>query len=277
MHYRELRPCAPLRRFVECFWFLNHGAPAAPRDVERIVPDGCTELIVHLGEPFERVTAEGFEEQSSAFLVGQMPHFILLRPSRRIATLGVRFRPAAARRFFPESADRLTGRFVALGDLWGALAERVESRLHEASAPADQAKVLEDVLLQALRGGGEAIVTLTADFILKSEGRVSVSEAARHAGLSERSLERRFRAELGLAPKAFARIARLQGVLRAVGRQARPDWAGVAADCAYFDQPHLIREFRALTGETPAEFVRNQGRMSMNFTDPARLTSLLQG
>lgn len=66
-------------------------------------------------------------------------------------------------------------------------------------------------------------------------------------------------------------------MLRTIGRQPQPDWAGVAAGCAYFDQPHLIREFRALTGLTPSQFVRNQGRLSMNFTDPARLAGLLGG
>jgi len=104
-----------------------------------------------------------------------------------------------------------------------------------------------------------------------------VAEVARRAGLSERSLERRFQEELGLPPKTFARIARLQSVLRSIGRDARPEWADVAAECSYFDQPHLIHDFRALTGETPAEFVRNQGRLSLNFTEPRRLEALLSG
>ena len=81
----------------------------------------------------------------------------------------------------------------------------------------------------------------------------------------------------GRLPKAFARIVRLQAVLKTVGRRAEPDWADVAAECEYFDQPHLIRDFRSLTGETPAEFVRNQGRLSQSFTEPRRLAALLGG
>lgn len=278
MQYQELRPSAPLRGHVECFWFLSDDASSAQRDVERIVPDGCSELIIHLGDPFERLTTDGFERQAPAFLVGQMQRFILLRPSRRIATVGVRFRPAGARRFFREPASDLTGRFVSLDELWGPVAERLRAQLYEARSRAERARMLEDALLDELRGDDDrGTVAGTAVWILKNEGRVSVREAARHAGLSERSLERRFRDELGITPKAFARIVRLQGVLRAIGREAEPDWAGVAAECSYFDQPHLIRDFRALTGETPAEFVKNQGSMSMNFTDPARLGALLGG
>lgn len=277
MRYEEVRPGLPLRSHVECFWFLSDGTPVEPREIERIVPDGCTELIFHLGDPFERVTARGLERQASAFLVGQMPHFILLQPSREIETLGVRFRPAGARRFFREPASDLSGRFVALHDLWGtAAAERLQSRLHEAAGRAELLLVLERALRAALReDAGEGVVARTAERILRSEGQISVREAARHAGLSERSLERRFQDELGLTPKLFARIVRLQGALRAVGRCERPDWADVAAGCSYFDQPHLIRDFRALTGETPSEFVKNQGRMSLNFTDPQRLAALL--
>jgi AraC-like DNA-binding protein len=277
LHYQELRPCAALRRYVECFWFLSDGQTAGPRDVERIVPDGCTELIVHLGEPFERVSAQGFLRQAPAFLVGQMPHFILLRPSRRVETVGVRFRPTGAQRFFREPADELAGRFVALQDLWGADAPRLLARLQEASCAPARARVIETALLRALRGDSVTVVERVTTWILRNEGRVSVAEAARLAGLSERSLERRFQSELGLGPKAFARVIRLQGVLRTIAGQAQPDWADVAAQCSFFDQPHLIREFRALTGETPAEFVRNQGRLSMNFTEPARLAALLAG
>lgn len=63
MHYQQIPPGAPLGRHVECFWFLRDGPPAGPREIERIVPDGCTELIVHLGQPFERLTARGLERQ----------------------------------------------------------------------------------------------------------------------------------------------------------------------------------------------------------------------
>jgi len=279
VRYQELSPAPQLRGHVECFWFLDAEKGALPRDVERIVPDGCTELILHLGEPFERLTSRGAERQAPAFLVGQLPHFILLRPPREIETVGVRFRPAGARRFFRESAARLTGRFVPLDELWDrAAAERLRARLHEAPSRAEQVRILETALLGSFRARDEdATVARCAGFILGSGGRVSVADVARSAGLSERSLERRFQADLGLTPKAFTRIARLQSVLRSIGRDARPDWADVAAECSYFDQPHLIHDFRALTGETPAEFVRNQGRLSLNFTEPRRLQSLLSG
>ena len=65
MYYEELRPSLPLRSYVECFWFLSDSRPPdGPREIERIVPDGCTELIFHLGDPFERVTPRGLERQA---------------------------------------------------------------------------------------------------------------------------------------------------------------------------------------------------------------------
>ena len=278
MRYTEAVPHPPLDTSVECFWFLEDGPAALPRPLERIVPDGCTELILHLGDRFERLTASGADQQPGAFLVGQLPHFVLLRPSRTIDTVGVRFRPAGARRFFRGPASSLTGRFVALDDLWGRRAtDELQDRLRAATRQ-ERVGVLERALLGAMAGEeGDRAVARSAGFILGRSGRVRVADVARDAGVSERSLERRFQEQLGLAPKAFARIARLQGALKSVGRQEQPDWADVAAECSYFDQPHLIRDFRALTGETPGEFVKNQGRLSLSFTDPRRLAALLGG
>jgi Domain of unknown function (DUF6597) len=59
LRYREVRPRPPLGRFLECFWFADADAPARDVPAERIVPDGCPELIVHLGDRFERVDESG--------------------------------------------------------------------------------------------------------------------------------------------------------------------------------------------------------------------------
>jgi AraC-like DNA-binding protein len=60
---------------------------------------------------------------------------------------------------------------------------------------------------------------------------------------------------VGLSPRAWGRLARLHGCLRALRRQANPDWAEMAVDHGYYDQSHLANEFRALCGLTPTEFL----------------------
>jgi AraC-like DNA-binding protein len=87
---------------------------------------------------------------------------------------------------------------------------------------------------------------------------VPVGKVAADLGVLPRTLRRRFTAQVGLGPKRFARVQRLQRVVRSLGEQARVDWAAVAARHGYADQPHLVDEFRQLVGVTPTEYLRSR-------------------
>ena len=107
---------------------------------------------------------------------------------------------------------------------------------------------------------------------------VSISALARESGWSVRQLERRFRAETGLTPRLLARIVRFQRVFRALDPdRGRSDWVAVALDCGYADQPHLIREFREFTGQTPAAFERTASGLGAGFVAPERLERFFAG
>ena len=77
-------------------------------------------------------------------------------------------------------------------------------------------------------------------------------------GLPSRTLRRRFTAQVGLTPKRFARVQRLQRLVRALGGEAQVDWAAMAAEHGYADQPHLADEFRELVGVTPTGYLRSR-------------------
>ena len=69
-------------------------------------------------------------------------------------------------------------------------------------------------------------------------------------------MRRRFTAQVGLTPKRFARVQRMQRLVRDLDGQTEVDWAAAAAKHGYADQPHLADEFRELAGITPAEYLR---------------------
>ena len=73
--------------------------------------------------------------------------------------------------------------------------------------------------------------------------------------MTRRHLERRFREEVGLRAKQMARIARVHAVLQTLQQQPLLSGAEIAAQCGYSDQPHMIRECKALTGHTPARLM----------------------
>src|SRR5690242_7222686 len=95
MRYEELTPGEELRDLVECFWSAVDREPRAGRPPEHIVPDGCPELIVHLGDPFSRRVDGRWRRQGRAFLAGTLSRPWSLKAGRVVDTFGVRFRPGA--------------------------------------------------------------------------------------------------------------------------------------------------------------------------------------
>jgi len=109
MRYREFKPNPNLAPFVECFWTLDSDTsfdqvqtnPAEPVQPERILPDGCVELILNFGAQFREQKDDGQQEsQPMHFLVGQMTRPMLISPNGRVELVGIRFHPGGTLPFF---------------------------------------------------------------------------------------------------------------------------------------------------------------------------------
>jgi transcriptional regulator GlxA family with amidase domain len=100
----------------------------------------------------------------------------------------------------------------------------------------------------------DQVLNQALDLILRSNGAAQVEDLASNAAISRRHLERVFLRKVGIGPKLFSRIVRFQHLLRA----PQSDWALMAADSGYFDQAHLIRDFREFTGQTPMAWRRQR-------------------
>jgi methylphosphotriester-DNA--protein-cysteine methyltransferase len=217
------------------------------------------ELIFNLRAPFGQPDATGqFVRQPPAILFGQLSRFLLLQPSADEEVLAVRFTPAGARTFFHLDFDELTDRHLALEDLgrpWRELARRVI----DAPTVAARLRHIEQALLRQLPSLAHRRTHTTAALALlhASTEPPRIAAVAQQLGLSTRHLERTFRREVGLTPKHYARLVRFRRMLAALDR-ADPRWADLAADSGYSDQPHLVREFRELTGLAPRACLANQ-------------------
>jgi AraC-like DNA-binding protein len=271
LRYRELRPRPPLDRFLECFWFADAAPPPPDALPERIVPDGCPEVIVHAGDPFERVDDEGVgRPQPRSFLVGALTRPLHLRPTGRVGAMGVRFRPFGLTAFLSVPLRELTDQTTPLGDIWNGEATRLEERLGEARTDEERAKRAERFFLDRLRlPRVDAAIEECVSLILRARGQVRIDPLARRMGVSRRQVERRFQDAVGLSPKALARIVRFQEVLRrSPGEGTSVD---IALDCGYYDQAHLLRDFRDFAGVAPRVFRSAEGDLARQFTSPTRL------
>lgn len=169
-----------------------------------------------------------------------------------------RFHETGAARLFPQPLHELAGRTVDLGALMPrAELERVTTRLAEAATHAARIEIFEAFLVAGLStAAADPIVVAAVRTMRSARGALRIGALAHSLGISQDPLEKRFRREVGTSPKRLASLIRLHHVaIRA--QQVRPHWSRLAIEAGYYDQAHLIREFRAATGSSPARFFRS--------------------
>lgn len=168
------------------------------------------------------------------------------------------FTPLGARALLGLPGSELAHRVVALQDVLGRAAAELLERLVEATSTRARFALLDDALIARVAEAAppRPDVVRALGRLDATHGALPVASLAGELGCSRRHLSATFRAELGLPPKAYARVLRFRRATRLLAGGA--ELARVAALCGYADQPHLNREFRALAGRTPVTFVQDQ-------------------
>jgi AraC-like DNA-binding protein len=145
-------------------------------------------------------------------------------------------------------------------DLFGKGIQTLWLRLAESHTFQQRVKVAEDYLMPfAINAKVQTTIMQSAQHALRHDGATRIDELANHSGLSVRQYERRFIEEIGFSPKLFTRITRFQTALDAKRMAPQRSWMSVAHEFGYFDQMHLVKDFRSLGGEIPSEMIQ-QGR-----------------
>lgn len=254
MRYREHKVAPVLARHIECVWLLESSKEPIAALPQRLLPDGCVELILNFGDLFcEHREAGQSSLQPERFVVGQMTRPVLVSPTGRVQILGIRFAPGGTLPFFPCPPDKLTNTITPLADVAAAIDRELSGQIYDAHEWPEKIRLIETTLIRLLRAKENSGASLQGAIsrIIRAGGQTSVDLLANDLGISGRQLERRFLNEVGLGPKLLCRILRFQQVFRAV-ESADANWARIAADCGYYDQAHLIRDFRQFAEQTPA-------------------------
>jgi AraC-like DNA-binding protein len=257
MFYRSHTPAPPLGDFVEQFWLCS-GTPALPR--ARLLPNGTIELVVNLCDDeirfYDPTRPNRCRRHFGAVVSGAYGGFFVSDHAQHASIVGVHFRPGGASPFLGVPSGELADTHVELEALWGRPAAELRERLCAAATPAERFSLLEQTLAARLdrTTSRHGAVPVALDAFEQTATGVRVRDVARRVGLSQRRFIQVFAAEVGLTPKLYGRVRRFQRALALVRGVPAPDWAQLAVECGYFDQSHLIRDFRAFAGLTPEEY-----------------------
>jgi len=262
MLVRHYVPQPPLSDFVELLWLYAGYSQA--HDKERLLPNGCMELVINLREDqarvYDRRDTSQFQTTRGAILVGVQSEFFVLDTAEQRSVIGVHFKPGGAFPFFNLPAGEFHNQHLSLDLLWGTGAIKLRDRLLEAPTPESKFQILEKSLLDHAR---KPLVRHPAvNFALSEFGDLrrspSIAQVTNQIGLSSRRFIDVFNDQVGLTPKLFSRVQRFQKVLRRIGKGREVDWTGVAFACGYFDQAHFIHDFKAFSGLSPTAYTAHR-------------------
>lgn len=266
MRYEERDPPQSLRHVVRCFWLLRMEGPSEGA-AEPALPDGSPELIISLCDPIRARDRTGrLRRQPPAMLVGQITRPFAVWPTGAVDLVAARLHPYGAAWLTP-AVSRITDGWQALGGDW----TRLPARMAAARGADERVGLLADALERAIEGaaGPDARVVRAVDRIVATHGAEPTARLAELAAVTPRHLQRLFADEVGVTPKRLARIRRVQRVF-AAWRDAPGTWSRVAAECGYFDQAHLVRDFRELAGGAPAGLLEAMPAFTRAFTPLGR-------
>ncbi|HBE69029.1 MAG TPA: hypothetical protein DDW52_12845 [Planctomycetaceae bacterium] len=259
MRYQEYLPPSELAQWVKLFWvFESHSHQPA---VEQVVADGFPELIIHYRAPFQKIQSGQLVDQPEAVVCGQLTRPLQLCSSPRAGMIGIRFQPSGMAACLPNSIlmRTLTDAQIPAHELFEDIDPLIEA-IQESLTDAQRVAACNRFLMRTICGDAEDFgVGKAVDRIMQAGGCISVESLADLSGKSLRSLELAFQRVIGTSPKMFCRIARFRYVYDSVSESApSADWVRIALDAGFFDQSHLIRDFRRFSGESPTAFLAAQ-------------------
>jgi AraC-like DNA-binding protein len=244
--FARFAPDPALAGVVESYWTLEVQRPPAELTV---LPDGLTDLTFDVGgEP-------------AAYVTGPLTRPETYRHERPVSLLGVSLQPGAAVSILGIDVVSLADGWTPLAEVIGPVAGELVERIAAAEPVQPRLAVVDTFLAARLRGAADDDrVRQALHTILDRSGDVEVERVARDSAASPRHLGRLFDAWIGISPKRFARIVRVQAALRLLMESPDRDLADLAADLGFADHAHLTREIRALTGEPPSALARRLHR-----------------
>jgi AraC-like DNA-binding protein len=214
-------------------------------------------VILSFDQQLRLVDACGRDELHTSFTAGLTDGPTTTEHAGSQHGIQVDLSPPAARALLGVPLRELTNRIVRLEDVLGPSLEELLERLYEQPTWERRFDLIEHEVARRLADARPVAAPVATAWrrLCETHGRAEIAELARELGYSRRWLSARFNDELGLSPKAFARVLRFERVTQRLTRDDGSRFAEIAQECGYYDQAHMNRDFRQFTGISPSHYI----------------------
>lgn len=264
MIFKTYNPSKEVAHIIECYWIIeDNDMVSLPK---KIIPDGYPEIIFHYKEPYLISVKGEWQLQDMNLFAGQCTKYFYLKNTGKSGMAGIKFKPAALTHLYGVSMHLLKDKVVPLHEVLEHVYHQVK---HCIDMFEDHKKMISNIddYFKGLCSSKKitpAAIDNAVDLIISKKGIVTVSEISDKACLGERQLLNLFNRYVGLSPKLFARIIRLNYIFSLV-KNNTSSWSSLAYEAAFFDQAHFIKDFQKFTGDSPSRYAFDEQTMANFF------------
>jgi AraC-like DNA-binding protein len=259
-----VRPAEVLQEYIESYYLAEFiGSHNTPEFVQKPVSNGCE--IMFIGYDNTRNTCftnSGIIHRFESGIIGTHDlrntiKGMLMEPGQKICKfVSVKFKPGGFYRIFKIPSSKLYNLFLDASYILGHEINELREQLSGSENYLDRSGLLDKFFKKKLAEHSMRSFNISAGFEIAScirshNGNIKISQLMNEFHITERTLERDFKTAFGLSPKEYCKILRFNGLLNYISLAESVNWLDMVNQFGYYDQPHLIHEFKNVLGITP--------------------------
>jgi len=251
----KISPHPSIGRIVDYYWIEKDTSGKV-----KILPDGTLSLLFNLGKPITIIDTNGEHKKlDSNLVIGAHKKFYSLLKDRKSHLIGVKFKQGGAYHFFKFPVVQFSNKIVNLNDILNGESEQLRDILNEAGNATEISKVLDRYFLMKvdLLNGAFDIVDFAINKVKANGSPALIKNLCEAANISNKHLISLFNEKVGLSPKLIHRINKFIKVIELIKEQSQVNWSEIAYQCHYYDQAHLINDFKSFAGTSPKKYHEN--------------------
>ena len=263
MQFTRVEPPKELLHLVECYWIVK--SSESTHHLQKIIPDGFPEIIFHFGDRYRIKLTDEWKTQAESLLAGQITKYFFLENIGATDILGIKLKPTAITQLFGIDMSFIKDKVVDLPKINNEKLNIINQLLR--SSESDQGRIdSSNKYLAELSAttNSDRIIEKAIDQIFSTQGTSSISTLCEICNISERQLERLFQKYIGLTPKFYSRVIRFSRIFQ-IAQNKKLSWSEVGLESGFYDQPHFIKNFKAFTGEDPAQYFFDEPNLANFF------------
>ncbi len=260
----EIAPSPELAHFVRCYTYREFDTNGGEMEKPWHASHEMTMVFFFKAKPIKLVdpqTNQIIKTGTYCDITGLSTHYLGMTTFNGIYSFfEICFRPNGFKRIFEIPISCITDHIIAADDIFDIKIRYLFEQLCAAKNLTERGVLADAFLLENLKKrkphNGKDSIAFTSDMILKSPEPITVGQLAYDANMGIRNFERHFLEEVGMSPRLFCCVARFNHAFEIKLRYPQKDWTSIAHECGYFDQMHLVKDFKRFSGNSPSAYLK---------------------